>query len=472
MYEEKKGRYSKHLDFIILDLLMLQITLIAAYALRHGLLWAYDDADYLNYGIVLGVLDLVVMYFAQSYRHILKRDALEELRATMIHMTAVVLLSVVYMFFTTIGKDFSRRILLHVWVGSIISSFAARQLLKCWIKNYMSAQRDIRHIILVATKDEAYETMQIVQAKEYRDYVIDEIALVEDGLEVQEMMGVVVKLFKQEEILAYLKNNVVDEVFINLPREVKIPEGFLEGCYQMGLTVHIKMSCRPYEVGSRVLEELLGYTVLTSGMKIAKPYEVFLKRTLDIAGGLVGTLITGILTLILAPLIYFKDPGPIFFAQTRIGKNGRKFKIYKFRSMYMNAEERKKELMAQNEMNGLMFKMTNDPRILPGIGDKIRAWSLDEFPQFINVLKGDMSLVGTRPPTVDEWEKYESHHCKRLAIKPGVTGMWQVSGRSDITDFEEVVELDSQYITEWSIGLDIKILFKTVLVVLMKSGSR
>ena len=153
-----------------------------------------------------------------------------------------------------------------------------------------------------------------------------------------------------------------------------------------------------------------------------------------------------------------------------MGKNGRRFKIYKFRSMYMDAEERKKELMAQNKMSGLMFKMDNDPRIIP-IGKFIRKTSIDEFPQFLNILKGDMSLVGTRPPTVDEYEQYELHHKGRLAIKPGLTGMWQVSGRSDITDFEEVVKLDNEYIMNFSISLDIKILWKTVLTVLGRKGS-
>ena len=147
--------------------------------------------------------------------------------------------------------------------------------------------------------------------------------------------------------------------------------------------------------------------------------------------------------------------------------------------MYLDAEERKKELMEQNRVSdGLMFKLEYDPRIIgsekgkgKGIGNFIRKTSLDEFPQFWNVLKGDMSLIGTRPPTVDEWEKYELHHRARLAIKPGITGMWQVSGRSDITDFEEVVRLDTEYIENWSIGLDIKLLLKTVLVVLKGSGS-
>ena len=148
----------------------------------------------------------------------------------------------------------------------------------------------------------------------------------------------------------------------------------------------------------------------------------------------------------------------------------------------MDAEERKAELMKNNKMNGLMFKMDYDPRIIgsekrgkdgkpKGIGNFIRKTSLDEFPQFWNVLKGDMSLVGTRPPTVDEWEKYELHHRIRMATKPGITGMWQVSGRSDITDFEEVVRLDSEYIEHWSIGLDIKILLKTVLAVLKNDGA-
>lgn len=149
----------------------------------------------------------------------------------------------------------------------------------------------------------------------------------------------------------------------------------------------------------------------------------------------------------------------------------------------MDAEERKAELMDENKLgDGKMFKMDFDPRVIgnkvlpdgthkTGIGDFIRRTSLDEFPQFFNVLKGDMSLVGTRPPTVDEWDKYDLHHRARLATKPGITGMWQVSGRSNITDFEDVVKLDRQYIAEWNFALDIKILFKTVLVVFKRDGA-
>ena len=218
-------------------------------------------------------------------------------------------------------------------------------------------------------------------------------------------------------------------------------------------------------------------------LNYASGRDLFLKRLIDICGGIVGCIITGILFVILAPLIYIQSPGPIFFSQERVGKNGKRFKIYKFRSMYLDAEERKQELMEQNRVeDGMMFKLEFDPRIIgckkradgtikKGVGNYIRDWSLDEFPQFFNVLKGDMSIVGTRPPTMDEWGKYEIHHRARLATKPGITGMWQVSGRSDITDFEEVVALDTKYINDWSIGLDIKILFKTVLVVLHREGA-
>ena len=181
-------------------------------------------------------------------------------------------------------------------------------------------------------------------------------------------------------------------------------------------------------------------------------------------------LLAGIAFLIFAPQIKKQSPGPIFFSQVRIGKNGRKFKIYKFRSMYMDAEQRKADLMEQNEMQGLMFKMENDPRIFP-IGKFIRKYSIDELPQFWNILKGDMSLVGTRPPTEDEFIHYEAHHRARLGIKPGLTGMWQVSGRSKITDFEEVVSLDTQYISEWNLAMDVRILFKTIQVVLLGRGA-
>jgi lipopolysaccharide/colanic/teichoic acid biosynthesis glycosyltransferase len=204
---------------------------------------------------------------------------------------------------------------------------------------------------------------------------------------------------------------------------------------------------------------------------------------MDIIGGLVGSLITLILTPPLGLTIWLSDPGPIFFKQTRIGENGKKFQMYKFRSMYMDAEARKKEIVQESgQEDQLMFKLEHDPRIIgqkelpdgswkKGVGGWIRDLSLDEFPQFFNVLKGDMSLVGTRPPTVDEWHRYEPFHRARMSTKPGITGLWQVSGRSKIRDFDTVVRLDREYIENWSLRQDFHILFKTVWVVLTRKGA-
>jgi len=195
------------------------------------------------------------------------------------------------------------------------------------------------------------------------------------------------------------------------------------------------------------------------------------KRMVDILGGLVGCFVTAILFCVLGPLIKLESPGPVFFSQTRIGLNGKRFKIWKFRSMYKDAEARKAALMEQNKMQGLMFKMDDDPRITK-VGKFIRKTSLDEFPQFWNVLKGDMSLVGTRPPTEDEFLQYNNYYRRRISIIPGLTGVWQVSGRSDITDFEQVVAMDLWYIDNWSLWLDCRLIIKTALSMFTGKGAK
>ena len=213
-------------------------------------------------------------------------------------------------------------------------------------------------------------------------------------------------------------------------------------------------------------------------MNYATDRQALIKRLIDIAGGLVGCILTGIIFIFVGPVIYISSPGPIFFSQTRIGQNGKPFKMYKFRSMYMDAEARKAELMSQNKMSdGRMFKLDFYPRVIgnkilsdgrkkTGIGEFIRKTSLDEFPQFWNVLNGSMSLVGTRPILPDELEQYELHHRARIAIKPGITGMWQVNGRSKIDNFDDIVEMDVEYIDNWSLMSDIKIILKTFIVLL------
>lgn len=191
------------------------------------------------------------------------------------------------------------------------------------------------------------------------------------------------------------------------------------------------------------------------------------KRCLDIAGAVVGLAATGVLLIPIAIAIQLDNPGPIFYRQTRCGFNGQRFQICKFRSMVVGADRLKHTV--QNEAKGNIFKNRNDPRVTR-VGRFLRRTSLDELPQFWNVLKGEMSLVGTRPPTVDEVMKYKSHHYQRLFVKPGITGEWQVNGRSHVEDFEDIVRLDLQYQQRWTILYDLSLILKTLLVVLNKNS--
>ena len=284
------------------------------------------------------------------------------------------------------------------------------------------------------------------------------------------------------DFMDWLRQAALDEVYIDIPMDSGdsfVP--YLDEMESMGLTVHFRLPlldrieeacCDETSTArlSRSLDRCAGGNVVTMGTVEIKLRDQACKRVLDIVGSLVGCIISIPIIAIVAIPLKLESPGPLVFKQRRVGRNGRVFYIHKLRSMYIDAEERKKELMAKNEMNGLMFKMQDDPRITK-VGKFIRKTSIDELPQFFDVLRGDMSLVGTRPPTLDEYKQYESHHKRRLSMKPGITGLWQVSGRSNIENFEDVVKLDVKYIDNWSLWQDIKILLKTVWVVLAGRGA-
>lgn len=280
-----------------------------------------------------------------------------------------------------------------------------------------------------------------------------------------------------DDVVEWVRGASLDEVYINVPYDYEHNMSDLaEEIESMGIIVHINLPNLEQLVENSEFNNVectmtAGYptATLTASHQLTFSAMMF-KRVGDILGSLVGSILSLPIILIVAVPLLIESPGPLIFKQQRIGKNGRVFNIYKLRSMYVDAEQRKKELMADNQMDGFMFKKDNDPRITK-VGRFIRKTSIDELPQFWNVLKGDMSLVGTRPPTVDEFEQYESHHKRRLSMRPGITGLWQVSGRSDITNFEDVVRLDCEYIDNWSAWLDIKILFKTVGVVLKGRGA-
>lgn len=523
MYKRNVEGWLKHIDFILWDVIALQAAYVLGHMIRYGWgQWPYSEwnwrGDYRSLAVVLVVVDILVAVIFSTMHNVMKRGYLKELIATVKHVAIVLVAMSLYLFSTQTGGTYSRITIyltsgFHLILGYLIRilwKLAIRRINRGKPKGTMilvadegSVQRILEHGsalddfhysgLVFSNRDgtgEAVNGVPVVSSLENAaDYIcrewVDEVFVYPEHLSD-------LKTAAYEDIETFIddtygtqKFNKGEKTGENETTEPNSSQSgvakLIEQCREMAIPIHIRLPISSAG-GKSFMEKVGGYNVLTMTANYASPRQIFIKRVFDIAGGLIGSIIAGILILILGPIIKKESPGPILFKQTRIGQNGKRFKIYKIRSMYMDAEERKKELLDQNRVSdGMMFKLDWDPRIIgnkikngkqvTGIGEKIRRLSLDEFPQFFNILKGEMSLVGTRPPTEDEWEKYKYHHRARLATKPGLTGMWQVSGRSEITDFEEVVRLDTEYINNWSIGLDIKILLKTFKTVLRREGA-
>lgn len=436
MYKKSPQGWLKHWDFILLDIFCLQLAFVVAYLVRQGLENPYSDQIYRTVAFVFMLCQIVVMFLGQSYQDILKRGYYIEFTKTAKHVLMVMLLSVLYLFATQQAVSYSRLTLFYTAFLYLCFDYVGRVWHKENVLKKNATKKKEKSMVVVVSLAEAKETIEKILSAPIQNFSINGIALIDDNPGVKEIAGIPV-VGNMDTISEYLCHEWVDEVFVKISETEPYPQKLIDEIIIMGLTVHLSLGEMEKSLsGKNFIEKIGGYSVITSSINTASPKQLLYKRLMDIAGGIVGCLLTVILIVVIGPMIYIKSPGPIFFSQVRIGKNGKKFKIYKFRSMYMDAEERKAELMSQNKMEGLMFKMDYDPRIIgsekkdkngnpKGIGNFIRKTSLDEFPQFWNVLKGDMSLVGTRPPTVDEWEQYELHHRSRMSIKPGITGMWQ-----------------------------------------------
>lgn len=483
MYRQKSKGWYKHKDFIFMDLCCIVIAFILADWFRHeAIINLYTDEIYRNTIIFIVLLDLCVSVVSESYKGVLKRGYYLEFNAVLKQTIIAELGTGLYLFSIDNGHNFSRIVLYLMGIIYTGLTYLTRILWKKHLKSKMAEEGE-HSLYIVTNENSAEDVIRNVRENNYNLYDINGLVIIDKDMTGSWISGIPV-VAELKDASAYICQKWVDEVFINVDEDYPFPQELMDELLEMGMVVHQNLAkIKNMQGQKQMIETVGGYTVLTTSMNFATDRQAFAKRTLDIVGGLVGCILTGIIYIFIAPAIYIGSPGPIFFSQVRIGQNGKPFKMYKFRSMYMDAEERKAELMAQNKMSdGRMFKLDFDPRvignkILPdgrkktGVGEFIRKTSLDEFPQFWNVLKGDMSLVGTRPILQDELEQYELHHRARIATKPGITGMWQVSGRSNITDFEEVVRLDTEYITKWNFGLDIKILLQTVKTVLKREGT-
>ena len=419
--------------------------------------------------LILVMVSGIYSFGVDANRDYMKRRFPQESYAVMKYELVIVLTTTVINYILNIGGTFSRLVMFYFIVLDYLLTVLFRQFLrKCLTAYWQNADTAVK-ILVLAERDYLEKTIRHLQHHIDINYAIVGAVCLDSDMKGQAVRGVSI-ISNRKDLVKTVPTMPLDEVFIYTPGSSQNElEDVINAFSDMGVTVHYCVML-PGMRGRTSIGMLGGYSVVTYSKGTGRYRALIIKRIVDIIGGLVGTLITVILTAFLGIAIKIDSPGPIFFSQVRIGRNGRRFKIYKFRSMYIDAEERKKELESQNEMTGLMFKIKDDPRITK-VGAFIRKTSLDEFPQFLNILKGDMSLVGTRPPTEKEFEQYNEYYRRRISMTPGLTGMWQVSGRSDIEDFDEIVKLDLQYIDNWSLGLDIRILFKTVSVVFRGSGA-
>ncbi|MBQ8189537.1 MAG: sugar transferase [Lachnospiraceae bacterium] len=376
-----------------------------------------------------------------------------------------------FLFLTQKAQDFSRLAFIYFLIYNFVFTYIFHLLIKHFFtKIYMQSNHSYKMMVIT---ESAYAESLLGKLKSNAEWShqITALAIMDESV-IGESIDHIPIVADKKTLFTHLNELVLDEVFIHLPEYSNKKLGSMIEKFELaGITVHLNIDPFDQIIARKTTDNFAGLTVLTYSISDFDFHRLMLKRCMDVVGSLVGILITLLMFPFIAIAIKTDSKGPIFYSQKRIGLNGREFYLYKFRSMYVDADERKAELEMQNEMKGPMFKITDDPRVTK-VGKFLRKTSLDEFPQFFNILGGSMSLVGTRPPTPDEYAQYKLQYRRRLSIKPGLTGLWQVSGRSNITDFNEVVRLDLHYIDHWSLGMDIKIILQTLLVLCNQKGAK
>lgn len=480
MYKRNAQGWSRHFDFMLVDVISLLLAFILAVYIRSHL-WAFNFPIYRFLAMSLILSDFAVIALNNSLHDVVKRSLYVEAVQTFKHAFLVFALIIIYTFATQTGDNYSRIILFLCFGFHMVFGFITRILWKILIRNVDMRLGARRSVLVVVTLATAEDILKRLSGDKFADYKIVGVVVV-DPYEEETICGFPV-VANLDTAADYIVREWVDSVYIDAPLNNEKVLNLMDDCAVMAVPTHYHVPNMSRSGVKRFSEKMGGTTVLTSSINYATPLQAFVKRLFDIFAGLVGSIMALLIMAIVGPIIKKQSPGPILFSQERVGQNGKHFKMYKIRSMRLDAEEHKKELMEQNRVkDGMMFKLDFDPRIIgneilpdgtkkTGIGEFIRKTSLDEFPQFFCVLTGVMSTVGTRPPTLDEYKKYKYHHRARMSVKPGVTGMWQASGRSEITDFEEVVRLDTEYISNWSLSLDFKLILKTIWVVLRHKGA-
>ncbi len=449
-----------------LDLFVCVIAFFAAYHLKPG---AIDPIESLTWFLGASIVLHLVIYPLNRFYESLRLKSITDIVLMVIRAGIMEFFILGTLVFIVQAKTTSR----YFFGLFLLINYALVLVEKLGVRILLTVIRkrgyNYRQLLVVGSGPNADHVIRSLKRNNHWGYVPIGILSFSDK-DSESLHGVPV-LGRVSELESIVRGRTVDEVVFALDRfnsEELTEPMFL--CERLGISTRVSLAFFDLTRQKIAFTQMEEIPLLTFYTTLRTPTEEFIKRVMDICVSVIGLMIT----LVLTPWIYFKiqreSPGPILFKQPRVGENGRSFKCYKFRTMSLDAEARKQELADKNQMEGPLFKIENDPRVYP-FGAFMRRTSIDELPQFFNILRGDMSVVGTRPPTPDEVKKYETHFRKRLSIRPGLTGLWQVSGRNEIRNFEDVLKIDVEYIERWSIGLDIRIIFKTIWVILFRRGA-
>ncbi|MFI5305580.1 MAG: sugar transferase [Nitrospiria bacterium] len=411
----------------------------------------------------------VLFYFFHLYRSQRTNPIFHEIKL-FLSSSAIGTFLLGFFVFASKAHETSRLFIITFGFISFILLIFSRALIREIARTIRKQGLNYRLIMVVGTGKRAREIVNAIEKN--RHWGLKFIGFVSDvpNARFTKIMGYPV-LGLVSDLSKIIDSHVIDEVVFAVSRKrlETLEESFLL-CEEEGINARIAVNFFPHMIAKVHLEDLHGIPLLTFSTVPFNEFLLFIKRTMDV-------LVSGLLITVLFPffgiialLIKLSSPGPIFFKQIRIGRNGRHFTLYKFRSMIMDAEEQKKDLENQNEMKGPVFKIKNDPRVT-SIGKWLRKTSLDELPQFWNVLKGEMSMVGPRPPLPEEVTHYKRWQKRKLSMKPGITCLWQISGRNNNSDFDNWMKLDLKYIDSWSLKLDMQIFLKTIPIVLWGKGA-
>lgn len=345
MYKKLSTGWLKHLDFMVLDIICLQLAFVMGYFLRHHSFNPYGSTIYRNEAIVFALIQLMIMFLDDSFKNVMKRGYLVEIGMTVKNMVYIIVLGVFYLFLIQEGDQFSRATIMLTGALYGILSYLMRTGWKAVVKKRSSGEHSGRSLLIITTEKQSQSVVKSMLDFDYIGVHPTGVVLVDQDRTGHKIHGVPV-VSNLADAAEYVCREWFDEVLIVLPEGREIPQKVFDAFAEMGITIHVKIAdVNEMQGKNQTVERMGNYTVVTTCINMASAGQLVLKRIMDICGGLAGCILTGIIFLFVAPAIYIKSPGPIFFSQYRVGKNGRKFKIYKFRSMYMDAEERKKELM-------------------------------------------------------------------------------------------------------------------------------